>query len=166
MQLDEFYDYKNLLMKTLCSNPEIVRLVTDSKEAPVPHYDLAYRQLFPFEFIPDTVGEGMTFICFDVDIDRVYDKTFYAPVLYIWAFTHSSKLRLPEGGVRTDQLSVEINKELNGSRLFGLGTLELDSVGRFSPIQDYQGRVLTYAARDYNRPGISYRPPKNRKLRE
>ena len=72
MQLDEFYDYKNLLMKTLCSNPEIVRLVTDSKEAPVPHYDLAYTQLFPFEFIPDTVGEGMTFICFDVDIDKVY----------------------------------------------------------------------------------------------
>ena len=166
MQLDEFYDYKNLLMELLCSSENVVRLVTDSATEPVPNYDLPYKQIFPFEFIPETVGEGKTFICFDVDIDRVYNKTFYEPVLYIWAFTHSSKLVMPEGGIRTDQLSVEINRELNGSRLFGLGTLELDSVGRFSPIQDYQGRVLTYVASDYNRPGVSYRPPKNRKLRE
>lgn len=166
MRLDEFYDYKNLLMETLCSNENIVRLVTDSSKAETPNFDLPYRQIFPYEFIPDTVSEGKTFICFDVDIDQVYNKTFYAPVLYVWAFTHASKLRLPEGGVRTDQLSVEIDRELNGSRLFGLGELELESVGRFSPISDYQGRVLTYSARDYNRPGISYKPPKNRKLRE
>ena len=83
------------------------------------------------------------------------DKTFYTPALYIWVFTHKSKLRLEEGGVRTDQLAVEIDKELNGSRYFGLGTLELASVGRFAPITDYQGRVLTYSARDFNRAGIS-----------
>ena len=31
MLLDEFFDYKNELMKTLCSNERVVRLVTDSK---------------------------------------------------------------------------------------------------------------------------------------
>lgn len=166
MRLDEFYDYKNILMETLCSDERIVRLITDSSDADVPNYDLPYTQVFPFEYIPNTVSEGKTFICFDVDIDQVYNKTFYAPVLYVWAFTHESKLRLREGGVRTDQLSVEIDRVLNGNRYFGLGELQLESVGRFSPISDYQGRVLTYSARDYNRPGVSYRPPKNRKLRE
>lgn len=141
MLLDEFFDYKNELMKVLCCNDRVVHLVTDSEKAPVPNYDLAYRQIYPYEFVPETVDDGKTFICFDVDIAEVEDKTFYLPVVYVWIFTHKSKMRLSEGGIRTDQLALEINKELNGSRYFGLGELDLYSVGRFSPITDYQGRV-------------------------
>lgn len=165
MLLDEFFDYKNELMKTLCSNEQVVRLVTDSGKAPVPNYDLAYKQIYPYEFVPETVDDAKTFICFDVDIAEVEDKTFYLPVVYVWILTHKSKMRLIEGGIRTDQLAVEINKELNGSRYFGLGELDLYSVGRFSPITDYQGRVLTYSAKDFNRISPSKRPPANRKQR-
>jgi hypothetical protein len=163
MLLKELKDYKNELMKTLCCNPEIVRLITDSKQAAVPNLNLRYTQIYPFEYIPETVNEGMTFICFDVDIVEVPNKTFYAPALYIWAFTHKSKMCLAEGGIRTDRLAEEIDKELNGNRNFGLGELKLHSVSRFSPIVDYQGRVLTYYAVDFNRPGYSKRPPANRK---
>ena len=165
MYLDELFDYKNLLMKTLCENEAIVRLITDSSSAPVPDYDLPYTQIYPFEFVPETVSEGTTFVCFDVDIMDVYNKTFYMPVLYIWVFTHKSKLRLEEGGLRLDQLAVEINKELGGSRLFGLGELELKRVDRFVPILDYRGRILTYTARDFNRTAPSKKPPANRKNR-
>lgn len=164
MYLDEFFDYKNKLMETLCSNKEIVRLVTDSSSATVPNKDLPYTQIFPFEFIPETVDDGMTFICFDVDIAEVIDKTYYVPVVYVWVFTHKSKLRLEEGGVRIDKLAVEINKELSGSRYFGLGELDLSQVGRFSPITDYQGRVLTYYAKDFNRLSPSKKPPSRRKI--
>ena len=163
MLLEEFFDYKNELMETLCRNKKIVHLITDSKKAPVPNYNLPYRQIYPYEFVPETVDDGDTFVCFDVDIADVEDKTFYLPVVYVWVFTHKSKLRLDGGGVRTDQLAVEINKELNGSRYFGLGELDLYSVGRFSPITDYQGRVLTYYAKDFNRARPSKKPPANRK---
>jgi hypothetical protein len=166
MFLDEFFDYKNELMKTLCSNKEIVRLVTDSSSAPVPNYDLAYSQIFPYEYIPDVVETGKTFICFDVDIASVADKTYYVPAVYLWVFTHKSKMRLDEGGIRVDKLASEIDKELNGNRNFGLGELNLSSVRRFSPISDYQGRVLSYSAKDFNRIGVSRRPPANRKLHE
>ena len=164
MYLDEFFDYKNKLMKTLCNNKEIVRLVTDNSSAVVPNKDLPYTQIFPFEFIPETIDDGMTFICFDVDIAEVIDKTYYVPVVYVWVFTHKSKLHLKEGGVRTDKLAVEINKELSGSRYFGLGELDLSQVGRFSPITDYQGRVLTYYAKDFNRLSPSKKPPSRRKI--
>jgi len=40
--------------------------------------------------------------------------------------------------------------------------IELRQVGRFSPIIDYQGRVLTYYAKDFNR-GLPKQPPSNRK---
>ena len=166
MYLDEFFDYKNELMKTLCCNDKIVKLITDSDDATTPNHSLAYTQIYPFEFVPETVDDGKTFICFDVDIAEVVDKTYYLPVLYIWVFTHKSKMRLSQGGIRTDELSVEINKELNGSRYFGLGELDLHSVGRFSPIVDYQGRVLTYYATDFNRLSPSKKPPANRKRHE
>lgn len=162
MELNELFDYKNRFMKDLCCNESVVKLITDKEDSKVPNHTLAYSQIFPFEFVPETVDNGQTFVCFDVDIVDVQNKTFYTPVLYVWVFTHKSKLHLPEGGVRTDALAVEINRFLNGSRFYGLGELELKSVTRFSPINDYQGRALAYVARDFNR-SISQPVPSNRK---
>lgn len=163
MLLGEFFDYKNELMKRICKNRDILRLVLDEEEPEIPNCDLAYKQVFPYEYIPETVESGQTFICFDVDIADVIDKTYYNPVLYVWVFTYKSKLRLLDGGVRIDRLASAIDKELNGDRNFGLGTLELRAVSRFEPIQGYLGRELIYTATDFNRPGISKRPPVNRK---
>lgn len=161
--LDELFDYKNQLMEALCSNESVVKLVTDEDEPNVPNLDLPYTRIFPYEFVPETVDDAGTFICLDVDIDDVANKTYLYPVIYIWVFTHKSKMHLPTGGIRTDQLCVEIDRMLNGNRRFGLGTLELKNVGRFAPILDYQGRALVYAASDFNRPGVSRLPPANRK---
>lgn len=163
MQLQEFFDYKNQLMEDLLTNEDIVRLIDDTvalQNADV----LAYTQVFPCEYIPDTVQEGKTYICFDVDVQRTADKTFLSPTLFVWVFTHRSKLRLPEGGVRTDKLCSEICKAINGSRKYGLGELNLYSVKRFAPMTDFQGKVLTFYAKDFNRvyDGKKY-TPENRK---
>ena len=104
MQLAEFFDYKNQLMEDLLTNEKIVKLLDD--ELPIEDAaHLAYTQVFPCEYVPETVQEGKTFICFDVDVQRVANKTFLSPTLYIWVFTHRSKLRLPEGGVLQSALT-------------------------------------------------------------
>ena len=163
MDLVEFYDYKNLLMKDLCSNAEIVKLVTGNDNADVPNHKLAYTQIYPFEFVPETVSEAKTFICFDVDITSVPNKTVYIPTLYIWPFTHKSNLRMKSGGLLLDKLCAEIATMLNGSRYFGLGELKLASVRRFVPILDYQGRAMTFMAKDWNRLTANRPVPGNRK---
>ena len=163
MDLGELFDYKNKLMEDLCKNPEIVRLVTENKDATVPNHQLPYTQLYPFEFVPETVSEARTFICFDEDIVSVPNKTYYLPVVYVWIFTHKSKLHMPEGGVLLDKLSIEVSKMLNGSRFYGLGQLKLESVGRFVPITDYLGRVMVFTAVDFNRLSAGGRTPSNRK---
>ena len=164
MNLEEFFDYKNFLMKELCTNEAIVKLVADKPDCKVPNHTLPYTQIFPYEYVPETVDNGVTFICFDVDITQVPNKTYYIPVIYIWVFTHKSKMKLPEGGIRTDKICTEIDKMLNGSRFYGLGDLDLAHVERFAPITDYQGRVLTYFTRDFNRRG-ERTTPANRKNR-
>ena len=164
--LEEFFDYKNRLMLDLLTNPEIVRLLDDnySITPPVKAQDLVYKQVFPYEYVPDTVEHGQTFICCEADIRRINEKSFMDIELYVWVFTHESKLRLPDrSGIRTDKLSSEISKVLNGSRFYGLGTLNLYAAKRFSPIQQYQGRTLLFVGRDWNHITPNMPIPSNRK---
>lgn len=162
--LEEFFDYKNLLMKDLCSNEDVVKLITNNEEAAVPNNKLPYTQIFPYQNIPETVDEAKTFICYDVDIIAVDNKTFYTPVIYIWICTHKSKYRCESGGVLLDKLSIAIDKMLNGSRFYGLGELKLDSVTRFIPVADFMGREMIYYAKDFNRPWSTVgSSPSNRK---
>ena len=164
MQLDEFFNYKNQLVNDLITNERIVQLLSDNGEVRCKSEQLIYSQVFPYEYVPDTIVHGQTFICCDVDIQEADSKTFLRPVLYIWVFTHKSKMRLPEGGVRVDKLCSEIAKKINGSRYYGLGELGLSSCRRFAPISDYQGKVLTFKTRDFNRMSPSGRSaPSNRR---
>lgn len=151
MQLEEFFDYKNKLMEDLLTNEEIVRLIDENIKLEDAH-TLSYHRVFPCEYVPETIEHGDTYICFDVDIQAVLDKTFLSPTLYIWVFTHRSKLRLPNGGgVRTDKLCSEINKTINGSMKYGIGELNLYAVKRFAPMTDFQGKMMTFYAKDFNR---------------
>lgn len=162
--LDELFDYKNQLMDDMLTNEQIIRLLSDNGKTLASPETLMYSQVFPYEYVPDVVEHGQTFICCEVDIKDVVNKTFLVPVLYIWVFTHKSKVRLPGGGVRTDKLSSEITKIINGSRMYGLGELNLQSAKRFSPIGDYQGRILTFYTKDFNRLSPSDKKvPANRK---
>ena len=164
MYLQEFFNYKNQLMEDLLTTPEIVKLITDDCEPLDRPEELAYTKVFPHEYIPETIEHGATYICFDVDIQRSVNKTFLLPTLQIWLFTHKSKLRLPEGGLRTDALCSAIAEKLNGSRFYGLGELDLYSVKRFAPIADYQGKVLTFYATEFNRHSPTNKPiPSNRR---
>lgn len=152
MQLEDFYDYKNQLMEDLLTRESIVRLLSDDCSMIDDPAKLVYRQVFPYEYIPDTLEHGQTFICCDVDVRQSINKTFLIPTLMVWEFTHKSKLRLPDGGgVRTDKLASEIAKAINGGRKYGLGELDFYSAKRFAPITDYQGKVLTFEAKEFNR---------------
>jgi hypothetical protein len=164
MQLDEFFNYKNKLMEDILTNEKIVRLLCNKGEAPNDAMSFAYTKVFPYENVPDTVEYADTFVCFDVDIQKSMNQTYLLPVIYVWVFSHKSLLRLPEGGVRTDKLSSELAEVLNGSRAYGLGNLELYSVKRFAPMTDYQGKVLTFHAKDFSRLSPNANPvPTNRK---
>lgn len=163
MQLHDFFDYKNQLMEDLLTNETIVGLLKDGATTESAE-ELMYTQVFPYEYVPETVEHGDTFICCDVDVSQSLNKTYLLPVIYIWVFSHRSKLRLPEGGVRPDKICAEICDAINGSRKYGLGELDLYAVKRFAPMTDYQGKCMIFHAVEFNR---QYDPlkftPSNRK---
>lgn len=151
MQLQEFFDYKNQLMEDILTTEDIIKLLGDDVDTEHPE-SLAYTQVFPCEYVPETVQEGNTYICFDVDVQKSVNKTYLSLSLYVWVFSHRSRLRLPNGGgVRTDKLCSEICKKIDGSMLYGLGELELTSVRRFAPMTDYQGKMMVFSATDFKK---------------
>lgn len=157
MNMNDFFDYKNQLMQDMLTSETIVRLLDDT--LPVEEADkLMYKQVFPYEYIPDTIEHGHTFICCDVDVQApTYHSTnsrttFYTPIIYIWVMSHESKLRLSQGGVRTDRLCAEITDRINGSMYYGIGKLDLYSVKRFAPVVNFQGKVMTFTALEWNVP--------------
>ena len=163
MQLQDFYDYKNQLMHDLLTNENIVHLLDDSIQLEDAG-QLAYKQVFPFEYVPETIQEADTYICFDVDVLESLERPLLLPILYIWVFSHKSKLRLPEGGVRPDAICSEICKEINGSYNYCLGELNLYSAKRFAPLTDYNGKCLSFRGKEVSRFNDPGRPiPANRK---
>lgn len=154
MQLADFFDYKNRLMQDLLTDEGIVRLL-DDKVLMQNADQLVYKQVFPYEYIPDTDSFGTTYICADVDVISQTrgrsNSLVYMPTLYIWVFSHRSLLRLPEGGVRTDKLCNLIAERINGSMYYGLGELNLCSVRRFAPVSDYQGKQLVFDMHEFMR---------------
>ncbi len=151
MQLEDFYDYKNQFMGDILTNEAIVRLIDDNISVE-DAASLIYSQVFPYEYIDETVQEGKTFVCVDVDVQKSQSSTYLFPIMYVWVFTHKSLLRLPNGGgVRTDRLVSEIAKAINGSRQYGLGELDLYAVKRYAPMTDFQGKVMTFYAKEFNR---------------
>lgn len=164
MQLEDLYDYKNQLMKDIVTTQSIVSLLHDNTEVVEPE-SLVYTQVFPYEYVPETIQEGKTYICFDVDVQKATSKQFLLPTIYVWIFSHKSRLRLPEGGIRVDKICCEISKKINGSRFYGRGELELYSVKRFAPMTDYQGKCMTFYATEVNRVYDPNKPtPANRKV--
>lgn len=165
--LDEFYAYKNQLAKDLLNNENILKLLSPTGVPAERPKELMYAQVFPYEYMPDTVETANTYIFCDVDVSKSMDKTYLKPVLYIWILVHKSLLRLPGGaGVRTDAVAAEIVRAINGSRKYGLGELDFYSAKRFSPITDYQGKVLTFNAEEFNRLSPTRQPvPSNRRRR-
>lgn len=150
-------------MHDLLTTPEIVHLI-DEDISIDDAYKLAYTKVFPAEFVPETVDDGQTLVLFDVDVRKSTSKTYLEPCLYIWVIAHKSKLRLPEGGVRTDAICSEIAKKINGSMCYGLGEMDLYSVERFAPMSDYNGKVMVFRMSEFSK---TYNPnkyiPSNRK---
>lgn len=172
MNLAELFDYKNQFFKDVLTNEKLVKLINETKTIDTAG-DLAYTQLFPYEFIPETIEHGHTYICCDVDVVATSTRVersrrlYYTPVLYVWILVHKSKLRLPEGGVRYDVICSEVANTINESMFYGIKGLELYSVKRFTPLTDYQGKVLTFHADDINWAYDPTRPiPANRKRGE
>lgn len=150
--LEEFTTYKQTLMQAICTNDNIIKLLkkpTDPET--LTGRDLRYKRIFPYNYVPLTVENATTFICFAVTAPNVTDNVISTLRLYVWVFTHQDLMKT-ENGMRTDLLVSEIDKVLNGSTKYGFGKVRLRSCDITAvPVEGYTGLVSVYSVEDINR---------------
>ena len=64
-------------MKLLCSDQEIVDLITDTPNSAIPDRSLMYKNIFPYAYTPDVTKDTNNYICFRIYIPEVQNKTFF-----------------------------------------------------------------------------------------
>lgn len=147
-----FKDYRNTLMKALCSSKDIVNLLKNTNEdsPTLPDKSLLYDHIYPYPFIPQADEAAKTYVGIRLTVPQVGSKTFKTIRLTAFIFTHYSLMRAP-GGLRIDLLADAIDSVLNGSLDYGLGHVELKDIDDVHPAKDYYGIAITYDITDWNR---------------
>ncbi len=58
MDLQELFDYKNRCVRDILTNERIVALLHDDQSPVMAAEDYVYRQVFPYEYIPETIEQA------------------------------------------------------------------------------------------------------------
>ena len=149
--LEEFTAYKQTLMKAICTSSTITELLKiDSDPIGITGKDMRYKRIYPYNYVPLTIENAQTFICFTVTAPNVKDDLIAELRLTVYVFTHQDLMRT-DNGIRTDLLVSEIDKLLNGSTKYGLGKVSLKMCDILQvPCQGYTGLFSVYSVKDFN----------------
>jgi hypothetical protein len=153
--LEELSKIKSNMSQFFLKDKELVSLLTGNSNPSLPAMSLLYDQVFPYDWIDETVVEQKSFLCYDLDVADVKKPSLKDVTLWIWIFVHKDLMRTAYGVLR-DRISSRVDKLINGSDdISGIGTVELKQVRRFRPAKDFYGRELKYFVQDFNRFGDS-----------
>lgn len=150
MYLNEIPEYRDTIMEQLSKSDKIVGLLRPDDKPNMKSYEMVYKCIFPYDHIIDKASDVGTYICFDIVSPRVIDRAFVDLRIYFWVIAHDRCMRTANGLV-TDLVCGEIDRVMNGSKDFGLGTVELMDWNRFAPADCFHGRSLVYRTVDFNR---------------
>ena len=155
--LNEITEYRKTIMRLLCSDQQIVDLIRDKKDSPVPDRDLMYSHIFPYAYTPEVEKETDTFICFRLYIPEVMNKTFKKMNIVFYIFSHQNYIRTDDG-LRPDLIGERIEALFNGTMDLGVGRMKLEGMDDISPSSTFHGISLEYSVSEFNRPTINGDP--------
>lgn len=150
MYLEEIPKYRDTIVQQLLKSDTIISLLGTDESRPKKPSDMVYQYLYPYDRIIDKTSEAGNYLCFDIVAPRIINRAFTDFRIYFWIISHDRWMQTPKG-LASDLLSIEVEHIMNGSRNFGLGTVELTGWDRFNPAECFHGRSLVYRTVDFNR---------------
>lgn len=145
---------KNKIVREFINDKDIVAAIEPinitSKE------ELINKYIFNFHQNPDTINDSMTFVTVQVHIPVQYDRTdiFVNSTVEIWIISHEEHMKVTNVPKvtenRNDYLSKLIDNKLNGSSLFGIGTLKLCGNIEGSYQKNWLYRQMVFQVTDIN----------------
>ena len=144
--------YKNKLINTIVTSPELVALVNDDYiddgECVDSEY-LTYKQIFPYYYIPETQTEAKSYVIMKVNGLGIMGKLYNKVEVYICVMSHQDIMEV-KGGTRIDLMGEIVEELFNGRDDFGFGEMELKSDVEVNINTTYRGRELRFVVEDFN----------------
>lgn len=155
--LRELREFRSRINEKLCSDQEIVDLINDKPNSPIPDRGLMYKRIYPYAYTPDAVKDTSTFICHRIYVPDVMNKTFKNVTVAFYVFVHQNNIRT-SNGLRYDLIAERLEELFNGAMDLGVGRMKLEGVNDISPAPSFHGISLEYSVSEFNRPTINGNP--------
>lgn len=161
--LDELVEYPAKVIQMIGVDKTVVSLLTDEANIDMDSdkADEAFdKYLFDYEYVDNTTVEARAFVCVESEVKRTPTPTIQDLRVYVRIICHKNYMKIDPSrfkgiiGNRRDNLVRAIDKVLNGSDIFGIGNLTLDSVNTVSSPTGFTARELTYKISDFKNKGV------------
>lgn len=146
--------YKNAMLTTLLSSPDICECLLDKDDVTEEECDgLLYSQVFPYLYIDETQYAAKAYICVEVDGAAFPTRMVKDMKVIVWVVC--SKKWIPYSrkgyvGTRVDVLSDMIERLVRNSNEYGIGKLYLESVTYLANVNSkYYARQMVFTMPDF-----------------
>lgn len=150
--------YKNKIILSLLKSKDFCNAMFVDEEITDEKIDnLVYTQVFPYLYVDETQKEVLPYVCCEIKIPHIPNESVKHMQVIFWIYSHKScmKYSLKDYvGTRVDILSDIIERQLHDSKDFGIGKIELKSIGNVFPNYKYYGRELIFDVSDFKTKGV------------
>jgi hypothetical protein len=148
----EIGQYKEIIIRKLLGDPELVDLLNVDGQAEYPD-DLIYQNIFPFARMPDTEQETKAYITVSVNVERLDSRNDMVRRMriVIRIFSHADLMRVSGQSMdRIDLMAARVDKLLNETQDIGIGYVVLVSNAEHVLDTKHSYRELIFRTDDIN----------------
>lgn len=158
--LQDGIEYKSEVISRICACQPVIGLLVDDGNADIDSdeaYAATEQRLYDHNYVDGTVQLSDAFVMVDADMIAATSGTMNAWEIYVQVVCEKNHMKLDSRkfkgvkGNRLDNLTFEIDKLLNGTRMFGIGRLALQSCTTAMVPDSFASKLLTYRVEEFRR---------------
>lgn len=158
--LEVLVEYPVKAMQMIGSDQGVVELLTNIKGVDMDSDDAASvfdENMFDYGYVPQTTDEATAYVCVETNMVKAPTPTMQNLRVYVTVVCHRGFMNIDPSvfkgvvGNRRDNLSLRIDRILNGSDALGIGRLKLETAMVVAAPTGFTAREMTYSISDFSK---------------
>lgn len=162
--IDQLVEYPAKAIHKIGTDKTVAALLTNDPDIDMSSDeadDIFDKYLYDYGYVDDSATESRAYICAEAEATKSMTSAVQNVKLYVTVVCHKRFMSIDPAkfpgmiGNRRDNIVRYADRLLNGSDIFGIGKLQLESVKTMSAPVGYTARELTYRVADFKSKSFS-----------
>lgn len=162
--IDQLVEYPAKAIHKIGTDKTVAALLTNDPDIDMSSDeadDIFDKYLYDYGYVDDSATESRAYICVEAEATKSITSAVQNVKLYVTVVCHKRFMSIDPAkfpgmiGNRRDNIVRYADRLLNGSDIFGIGKLQLESVKTMSAPVGYTARELTYRVADFKSKSFS-----------